>query len=415
MPAAPSPSKPVSWRTPAVVLICGCFLAVIAFGPRSTLGFFLTPITSTHGWGRDIFGFALALQNIIWGAGQPFSGALADRFGTIPVIWVGAALYAAGLAMMAYATTPGMLDISAGVLIGFGLSGCSFPVVLAALGKLLPDRMRPLAFGAGTAAGSFGQFLYSPLAVALIDQYGWQSTLFIMAASLILVLPLSLALASPRATETRTVASAPSQSITHALREALAHRSYVLLVLGYFTCGFQLQFVTIHLPSFLVDRGLSAQVGGWTIAVIGLFNIVGSIASGWLAGVFPKRYLLSLIYFTRALAILAFISFPVTPTTCIIFGAVMGLMWLSTVPPTTSLIAVMFGTRWLAMLTGFAFFSHQVGGFLGVLLGGIAFERTGSYDLMWWLAILFGVLSALINLPIVEKPVARPATAGASA
>jgi MFS family permease len=415
MPAASSPSKPVSWRTPAVVLICGCFLAVIAFGPRSTLGFFLTPITSTHGWGRDIFGFALALQNIIWGAGQPFSGALADRFGTIPVIWVGAALYAAGLAMMAYATTPGMLDISAGVLIGFGLSGCSFPVVLAALGKLLPDRMRPLAFGAGTAAGSFGQFLYSPLAVALIDQYGWQSTLFIMAASLILVLPLSLALASPRATGTGTVASAPSQSITHALREALAHRSYVLLVLGYFTCGFQLQFVTIHLPSFLVDRGLSAQVGGWTIAVIGLFNIVGSIASGWLAGVFPKRYLLSLIYFTRALAILAFISFPVTPTTCIIFGAVMGLMWLSTVPPTTSLIAVMFGTRWLAMLTGFAFFSHQVGGFLGVLLGGIAFERTGSYDLMWWLAILFGVLSALINLPIVEKPVARPATAGASA
>ncbi len=399
-----------TWRTPLVVMVLGCLIAVIAFGPRSTLGFFMTPVTSVNGWGRDLFAFAIAIQNLAWGIGQPFSGVLADRFGTARVMCIGAVLYAVGLALMAYSTTPGMFNISAGLLIGFGLSGCSFPVVLAALGKILPEEWRSFSFGMGTAAGSFGQFLYSPLAVLLMDSYGWQNALLIFAVSLLLVLPLSIVLAT-KPNDKRGTGSIPQQSLKQALSEALSHRSYVLLVLGYFTCGFQLQFVTIHLPSYLLDKGLSAQVGGWTIAVIGLFNIVGSLASGWLGNYFPKRFLLSVIYFGRALGILAFISFPVTPTTCIIFGAYMGLLWLSTVPPTTSLIALMFGTRWLATLAGFAFFSHQVGGFLGVLIGGIAFERTGSYDLMWWLAILFGVLSAVINLPIVEKPVVRPAAA----
>jgi MFS family permease len=398
----------LTWKTPAVVMIVGCFVAVIAFGPRSTLGFFMTPMLSANGWGRDLFAVAIAIQNLLWGIGQPFSGALADRFGTARVMWVGALLYAAGLALMSISTTPGMLNISAGVLIGFGLSGCSFPVVLAALGKVLPEEWRSLAFGAGTAAGSFGQFLYSPLAVMLMDSYGWQNTLLIFSVTLLLVLPFSLVIATKPMAKTSGTA-VPQQSLKQALREALAHRSFVLLVLGYFTCGFQLQFVTIHLPPYLIDKGLTAQVGGWTIAVIGLFNIVGSLGSGYLSNIFPKRYVLSVIYFGRALGILAFIMFPVTPTTCILFGAFMGLLWLSTVPPTTSLIALMFGTRWLATLAGFAFFSHQVGGFLGVLIGGIAFERTGSYDLMWWLAILFGVLSALINLPIVEKPVVRAA------
>jgi predicted MFS family arabinose efflux permease len=243
-----------------------------------------------------------------------------------------------------------------------------------------------------------------------MDSFGWQQTLTLFGISMLLVLPLSSALMTPPA---EGIKEAAPQSLWQALGEAFAHRSYILLVLGFFTCGFQLAFITVHMPSYLVDRGLSAQVGGWTLATIGLFNIIGSVASGWLGDRMPKRYLLSLIYFGRAAAIFAFILFPVTWVTCIAFGASMGLLWLSTVPPTNGIIALMFGTRWLATLAGFAFFSHQVGGFLGVWLGGIVFARTGSYGPVWWLAILFGVLSAVINLPIVEKPVARTALATA--
>jgi predicted MFS family arabinose efflux permease len=306
---------------------------------------------------------------------------------------------------MAYATNPLALDFSAGVLIGFGLAGCSFNLVLSAFGKLVPEEWRSMSLGAGTAAGSFGQFLFSPLARMLIDSFGWQQALLIFAVGMLLILPLSVALATPRSTP--GTGKAASQSLKQALAEAFGHRSYVLLVLGFFTCGFQLAFITVHLPAYLVDRGLSAEVGGWTIGVIGLFNIVGSLSAGWLSTRMPKRYLLSAIYFVRAAAVLAFIMVPMSATSAIVFGGVMGLMWLSTVPPTASLVAVMFGNRWGGMLYGFAFFSHQVGGFLGVLLGGLAFERTGSYDAIWWLSILFGVLSAVINLPIVEKPVQR--------
>jgi MFS family permease len=401
----------LGWRTPAVIVLCGCLISLLSFGPRATLGFFLTPMSQANAWDRDVFGLAIAIQNIIWGAGQPLAGAIADRFGTVRVLCAGGLVYAIGLALMAYSTTPGMLDLAAGVLIGFGLAGSSFAVVLGAFGKLLPESWRLLAFGAGTAAGSFGQFLYSPLAVSLIDAYGWQSALLVFAVGMMLVLPLSLALATAPAEAGGSQGRA--QSLPQAVSEAVGHRSYVLLVLGYFTCGFQLAFITVHMPAYLVDRGLSATVGGWTIAAIGLFNIVGSLASGWLGGLMPKRYLLSFIYFARAAAVLAFISFPVTPVTSILFGAVMGLLWLSTVAPTNGIIAVMFGTRWLATLAGVAFFSHQVGGFLGVWLGGLAFVQTGSYDLVWWLSVLFGVLSAVINLPIVEKPVPRLAAASA--
>ncbi|HEY7665462.1 MAG TPA: MFS transporter [Xanthobacteraceae bacterium] len=414
--AISSPSRPrlaaLGWRAPAVIVLCGCLISLLSFGPRATLGFFLTPMSQANGWDREVFGLAVALQNIIWGVGQPLAGAVADRFGTVRVLGAGGLLYAAGLALMAYSNSPGLLDLSAGVLVGFGLAGCSFSVVLGAFGKLLPESWRLLAFGAGTAAGSFGQFLYSPLAVSLIDAHGWQNALLVFAAGMLLVLPLSLALVTARADAGSSMTGA-SQSLSQALSEAVGHRSYVLLVTGFFTCGFQLAFITVHMPAYLVDRGLSAQVGGWTIAAIGLFNIVGSLASGWLGGLMPKRYLLSFIYFARALAVLAFISFPVTPATSILFGAVMGLLWLSTVAPTNGIIALMFGTRWLATLAGLAFLSHQVGGFLGVWLGGVAYVRTGSYDLVWWLSVLFGVLSALINLPIVEKPVERLAAASA--
>jgi len=397
----------VEWRTPAVVVVCGCLIAMISFGPRSSLGFFLTPLSQTNHWGRDVFALAVAIQNLLWGIGQPFAGGIADRFGTNRVLCVGAVLYALGLAIMSQSTTPETLDLSAGVLIGLGLSGCSFNIVLGAFGKLLPEKWRSLAFGAGTAAGSFGQFLYSPIAVALMDKFGWQEALLIFGSVTLLILPLSLALATPTAPAGTTAAAKPTQSARQAFAEAFGHRSYVLLVLGFFTCGFQLAFITVHLPSYLIDRGLSAEIGGWTLAVIGMFNIIGSLGSGWLSNRMPKRYLLSSIYFIRAAAIIAFITLPASPVATLVFGAVTGLMWLSTVPPTSALVAVMFGTRWLAMLFGFAFFSHQVGGFLGVLIGGIAFERTGSYDLVWWLSVLFGVLSAVINLPIIEKPVAR--------
>jgi MFS family permease len=400
-----SQSAMTGWRTPALVIGFGCVITLIAFGPRSTLGFFLTPMSTANHWGRDVFAFALGLQNLLWGIGQPLGGMIADRFGTIRVICGGALLYAAGLVLMSHATSAPLLDASAGVLIGFGLAGSSFPVVIAAFGKILPKEYRSIAFGFGTAAGSFGQFLYSPVAVLLMDTFGWQQTLMIFAVTMLAVLPLSLAMATPKMAPAGEAGA--SQSLGQALREAFAYRSFILLVLGYFTCGFQLQFITVHMPSYLVDRGLSAQVGGWTIATIGLFNIFGSVMSGWLGDRMPKRYLLSIIYFVRAAAILVFILVPVTPVSCLAFGAVMGLMWLSTVPPTNGIIALMFGTRWLATLAGFAFFSHQVGGFLGVWLGGLVFDRTGSYNAVWYLAILFGVLSALINMPIVEKPVAR--------
>ena len=402
--AAPAAAKFGTWRTPVVVIGFGCLIAALAFGPRSSLGFFLAPLSNANHWGRDVFAFALAVQNLLWGVAQPIAGSIADRYGAVRVLSIGALLYALGLVLMAYSTNAAVLDLTAGALIGFGLAGCTFPIVLAAFGKILPAEWRSTAFGLGTAAGSFGQFLFSPLAVLLIDKVGWQHGLVVFGVIVLAVLPASLALASPASEETKTA----SQSLRQALGEALGHRSYVLLMLGFFTCGFQLAFITVHLPAYLADRGVASEVGGQTLAAIGLFNIIGSLASGWLGDRMPKRYLLSLLYFGRAAAIFAFIAFPITQLSCILFGAAMGLMWLSTVPPTNGIIVVMFGTRWLAMLSGVTFFSHQVGGFLGVWLGGIAFDRTGSYDLVWWLAILFGVLSALINLPIVEKPVPRP-------
>jgi MFS family permease len=396
-----------NWRTPLVIIICGCAIALLSFGPRSSLGFFIQPMGREFAWGRDVFGLALALQNLLWGLAQPIAGAIADRFGVLRVMVVGALLYAGGLLLMRYAATPLSLDLGAGVLIGFGLSGCSFNLVLSAFSKLLPPEKRGIALGAGTAAGSFGQFLFAPFGVAMIDNFGWQAALTVFALLMLLIVPLSLALATPPAAS-ENVPAADQQSFKTALAEAFGHRSYVLLVLGFFTCGFQLAFITVHLPAYLADRGVTAQTGGWVIAAVGLFNIIGSLSVGVLQNKFPKRYILSFLYFVRAMAIVVFISFPITTFSAIMFGAVTGLAWLSTVPPTSALVALMFGTRWFATLYGFAFVSHQVGGFLGVWLGGIVFESFGSYTPIWWLSVLFGVLSALINLPIVEAPVARP-------
>ncbi|MGL5447232.1 MAG: MFS transporter [Rhabdaerophilum sp.] len=412
-----------------LIILCGCMIATIGFGPRASMGFFQQPIISANGWGRDVFALALAVQNLLWGVGQPFMGAIADRFGTLRVLWVGLALYAAGLYMMTVATDPLTLNLTAGVLIGFGLAGSSFNLVLAAFAKLLPPEKRSMAFGFGTAAGSFGQFLFSPLSVVLIRDYGWQNALVVFALLTLLAMPLALALATPPQGKSGPAAAnenVEGQTVRQALAEAFRHRSYVFLVLGFFTCGFQLAFITVHLPSYFKDVGLPPEVGGLTLALVGLFNIVGSLSAGWLGNRMPKRWILAVIYLARSivtiglLASIPFVHMPVSVfgyvttvgvISALLFGAFTGLLWLSTVPPTAALVSIMFGPRYMAMLYGFAFFSHQVGGFLGVFLGGILFEKTGSYDVVWWLSVGLGVFSALINLPISEKPAPRAAFA----
>ena len=413
-----------------LIILSGCLIAAIGFGPRASMGFFQQPIIQANGWGRDVFALALAIQNLVWGIGQPFMGAIADRFGTLRVLWAGLALYALGLFLMTVSTTPLALNLTAGVLIGFGLAGSSFNLVLAALGKLLPPEKRSMAFGFGTAAGSFGQFLFSPLSVVLIRDYGWTNALMVFAAITLLAMPLALALATPPQGKAQVNAAGEvvaQQTIRQALSEAFHHRSYVLLVLGFFTCGFQLAFITVHLPSYFKDVGLPPEVGGITLALVGLFNVVGSLSAGWLGTRMPKRFILAFIYLARSIVTvglllsIAYIHQPVSlfgyqttvgVVSALLFGAFTGLLWLSTVPPTAALVSIMFGPRYMAMLYGFAFFSHQVGSFLGVYLGGVLYEKTGSYDVVWWLSVALGLISALINLPISEKPSPRMALAG---
>jgi MFS family permease len=298
------PAVRFRWQTPAIILACGCLIGILSFGARSGLGFFLAPMSLEHGWGREVFSLALAIQMLLWGAAQPVAGAIADRYGPVLVMSAGAILYAAGLAAMAYTTTPAMLQLSAGIMIGFGLAGASFTLVIGAFGRLMPPQWRTIAFGLGTAAGSFGQFLFSPLAVALIGGIGWQHTLVLFGGIVLFIIPLSFALALPKSAQAPKANAAPDQSVKQAFAEALGHRSYVLLVLGFFTCGFQIFFVSVHLPAYLVDRGLPAEVGGWALATIGLFNIIGAISAGYISGLMPKRYILSFIYFGRAVAIL---------------------------------------------------------------------------------------------------------------
>ena len=377
----------LAWRTPAGVVVCGCVIAMLAFGPRSSLGQFLTPLSMPRLGPRRVL---LALRSRTCSGARPAVRRRHRRpYGTVRFCASARILYALGLALMAYSSSPAMLHLSAGVLIGFGLSGCSFTMVIGAFGKLVPENWRAFAFGAGTAAGRSANSCSRRSRARLIDAFGWQSALLIFAALMLLVLPLSLVLATPRASRQRR--RRPRAAILkQALSEAFAHRSYVLLVIGFFTCGFQLAFVTVQCRPIWSTAGCR-PVGAWTIGVIGLFNIVGSLASGWLAqphaeAIHPLGHLFRARARDRRVHLL-----PVTPVIALLFGAVTGFLWLSTVPPTIGLVAVMFGTRWLAMLFGFAFFSHQVGGFLGVWLGGIVFERTGSYDIVWWLSVFFGV------------------------
>ncbi len=394
--------------SPVMIIAAGCIISMITFGGRGSMGFFQLPVITEFNWGRDTFGLAIAIQNLFWGIGQPFAGAVADRFGTVKVLIAGLLLYAAGLVLMTVSTTPLAFNMTAGVMFGLALSGCSFNLVLAAFGKLLPTEWRAMGFGIGTASGSFGQFIFSPLSVGLIGAIGWRGTLLVFAVLLLITIPLALALRTETSAVTDAASPEPRATLKQTLAGAFAHRSYILLVLGFFTCGFHLAFITVHLPAYLKDGGLDPKLGGWVVASIGLFNIIGSLSSGWLCNRMPRRYLLAIIYAARSLVIGLFILLPVSPATAIMFGAGMGLLWLSTVPPTSSLVATMFGTRDMAMLYGFVFFSHQVGGFLGVWLGGLLYESTGSYDLIWYASIALGIASAVINLPIKEQAAPRP-------
>jgi predicted MFS family arabinose efflux permease len=394
-----------SWHSPATVIACGCLISLLAFGPRSSMGLFIEPLSSTRGWGRDVFALAMAIQNILWGAGGPLAGALADRYGPGPVLAGGGLMYALGLALMPLADTPGTLYLTAGVLIGLGLAGASFGIVIAGFSRIVPPERRSWSMGIATASGSMGQFLFAPLGQAFIAGYGWQTALALLAGSMLLVPVLASSFGTTGGGRTNAAAVTGADiGFLAALRLAFGHRSYVLLVTGFFVCGFQLAFITTHLPPYLTAAGISPTLAAWALALIGLFNVAGSYTSGILAGRMSKRLLLCANYFLRGVVTAAFILLPISPVTVIAFSAAMGLLWLATVPPTSGLVVVMFGTRYLGMLYGFAFFSHQIGGFLGVWLGGVLYERTGSYDVVWWMGVALAMFATVVHWPIVEKP-----------
>ena len=391
---------------PLVTILCACLIALLAFGPRSAMGFFQLPILQETGWDRTTFGLAMALQNLFWGIGQPFFGAIADRYGTWRVLMTGAFLYILGLIVMAFAATPLWLHIGGGILVGLGIAACSFGVILSSLARIVSPEKRSFAFGLGTAAGSAGMFIYAPISQGLIDTLGWSDSLLVLSAFMLLIPVLAIPLRGNASTS--KIASAEiEQSFREALGEAFAHRDYLLLTSGFFVCGFQVAFITAHFPAYIGDLGIQARWAVVAISLIGLFNIFGSLASGIIGQRYSKPILLTLIYIARSIAFTAFLLIPATPTTVVIFSIVIGILWLSTIPPTNGLVAVMFGTRYLGMLGGVVFFSHQVGSFLGVWMGGVLYDQTGSYDVVWWLGVVLGLFAAAVHWPIREKLVKR--------
>jgi len=384
-----------------VIIIAGCIIAAIGFGTRGAFGLFTLPVTEDLGLTREQWGMAMAIQNLVWGITQPFAGGFADRYGSARVLAVGGLIYALGVLGMAFSTDIGIMTLTAGLVTGVGIAVASFGVVMAAFGRVVPAEKRSFVFGIATAASSAGQFIFAPLGQGFITAFGWQMALVYIAVLLLLIIPLSAALRG-RAESVPGQADLP---FMEALSKAWGHGSYRLLVIGFFVCGFHLAFINVHMPAYLVQCGLSPEVGSWTIAVIGLFNIAGSLMSGWLGSRLPKQMLLATIYFLRAIAIAAFLIVPVTEISAYAFAAAMGLLWLSTVPLTAGLVTLFFGPRYMGMLYGVAFFSHQLGSFVGVWLGGVVYDQTGSYSLVWYLGILLGLASAAIHLPIHERSV----------
>jgi MFS family permease len=389
-------------RHARTVLVCGAVVLSLSLGVRHTFGLFLQPMSMGNGWGREVFAFAIALQNLLWGAAQPISGWIADRYGAARVVVAGALLYVLGLVAMSRATTPLALVLSAGLLIGLGLSGTTFSIILGAVGRALPPERRSFGMGVSSAAGSFGQFALLPATFALLSGVGWPTTLLLLASTVAVVLPLGATMR-----DRSGPAAAPRPSAREALAEALRHRGFWLLSFGFFVCGFQVVFIGTHLPAFLADRGMPPYVGTTVLALVGLFNIAGTYFAGFWGGRRRKPALLTGIYAARAVVIAAFVTLPVTPASAYAFGVAMGLLWLSTVPLTNGTLATVFGVGSLSMLGGLVFFFHQVGAFLGGWLGGVLYNRTGSYDAVWLVSIALSVVAAAVNVPIREQPVPR--------
>jgi MFS family permease len=387
---------------PTVILTCGAIILCLSFGVRAGMGLYLQPLSLEYGWGREVFSFAMALQNLIWGALGPFAGGLADRYGAGRVVALAGLFYVLGLIGMAVVDTPLLMYVNSGFLIGLGLSGTSFAIVFAVVGRVTPPERRSTALGIATAAGSFGQFALLPVTQFLISKYDWHVALVAMAGITALIIPLAVVMAGRPAAH-----AGPAQSIGGSLREALGERGFHLLFWGYFVCGFHIAMLTVHLPSFVTDQGLRAEHGMTALALIGLFNIIGSLGAGWLGGRFSKKYLLSAIYSIRVVLIATLVFLPLTPLSLYVFACGIGLLWLGTVPLTNGLVAQIFGLRYAAMLASIVFFGHQIGSFTGVWLAGHLYDSTGSYSGAFLVSMGLGVFAALINLPVNEKPLAQ--------
>ncbi|NBB11532.1 MFS transporter [Pseudomonas sp. SLFW] len=390
------------WRTSGWVLLGSALILALSLGTRHGFGLFLPPMSAQFGWGREVFAFAIALQNLVWGLAQPFTGALADRFGAARVVLVGGVLYAVGLGLMSMADSPATLSLSAGLLIGIGLSGTTFSIILGVVGRALPPEKRSMGMGLASAAGSFGQFAMLPGTLGLIGWLGWSMALVALGLLVAFILPLVAMLKDKPAPVV-----AGEQTLKEALREACTHSGFWLLAFGFFVCGFQVVFIGVHLPAYLVDQHLPATVGTTVLALIGLFNVFGTYVAGWLGGRMSKPRLLTALYLLRAVVIVLFLWVPLTQTTAYLFGMAMGLLWLSTVPLTNGTVATLFGVRNLSMLGGIVFLFHQLGAFLGGWLGGVVYDHTGSYDMIWHVSIALSLMAAALNWPVRERPVAR--------
>ncbi|MGJ7492444.1 MFS transporter [Variovorax sp. ZT4R33] len=402
-----SPSTPAQPLSLKQVLICGAMIVTLSMGVRHGFGLWLQPITQDQGWTRQTFSLAIAIQNLSWGVMGVFAGMLADRLGAFRVLLIGAVFYALGLAGMALSPTPLVFALTAGVLIGAAQAGTTYAVIYGVIGRQIPAERRSWAMGVAAAAGSFGQFLMVPIEGQLIARLGWHTALLVLAAVVLLIVPLAFGLREPM--RVAVPGARREQTIVQAVAEAFKYPSFGLLMAGYFVCGFQVVFIGVHMPSYLKDKGLSPEVASYALALIGLFNVFGTYAVGTLGQTLSKRKILASIYFGRAIAISLFLIVPLSPLSVYVFAAVIGFLWLSTVPATNALIAQIFGVAHLSMLSGFVFLGHQVGSFLGVWLGGYLYDRTGSYDIVWYLAIALGVMAAVVNLPVKEGAIARPA------